>query len=167
MASHTLHDYERFEALLHDFGRHIKKFCVRRAGSADEASDLAQEVAMAVWESIGDLRADSTPWQLNRWLRRVMQSAVSDYFRHRRVSTVPIEEASDIPDLPRVDNELLNALLQHLDEEERRLMDERLAGYGVAELAERHEVSPNAMSQRFCRMIQKLRQIYNDEYGGQ
>ena len=112
MPLHNTHDNERFEALLRDFGRIIKSYCIRRSSSAAEAADLVQEVAMKLWNSIGDLNEDSAPRQVNRWIHKIMRSTVTDHFRRKRVKVVPLSEADGIAVIPEVDNSLIDDLLQ-------------------------------------------------------
>lgn len=163
MTPHTLDDYARYEMVLQDFGGHIRRYCIRHAHSADEARELMQEVMASVWNSIGGLQAE-TPRQVNSWLKRVMRSTVSDWFRRRRMDTVPIDEAAQVAVDPGGDNELVEELLACLDEEEQRLMRRRLEGYSVKELATELGVKPNAMAQRFFRMMEEMKQYARDEY---
>lgn len=163
MTPHTLDDYARYEMVLQDFGGHIQRYCIRHAHSADEARELMQEVMASVWNSIGGLQAE-TPRQVNSWLKRVMRSAVSDWFRRRRMDTVPIDEAAHVAVDSGGDNELVEELLACLDEDEQRLMRRRMEGYTVKELAVERGVKPNAMAQRFFRMMEKMKQYARDEY---
>lgn len=160
---HSIEDYARYEALLHRFGRHIQAYCARKANSAEECKELVQCVLVALWDGVGTLGDDSRPRQQNRWLQRVMRSAVGMHFRRRR-SMVPIEEIVDMPESQDEGAELLDALMQHLDPDERALLQERFDGYSVVEMAERRHVEANALYQRIYRITNKLKQIYHEEY---
>ena len=148
MGQHSPDDYRRYEALLHDFGPYIEHYCFSRSHSADEAADLVQAVLDKVWSSIPTLRPDSTPRQVNRWLKKVMQSVAGSWFRRRRLPTVPLEEAAQIPDRPPYDAELLDDLLSHLSDEERALLQERFDGYSSKEIGQKFGISANAVDQR-------------------
>lgn len=165
MGHHTPDDYRRYEALVRDFGRHIEHFCFTHSRSADEAAELVQAVLDKVWSSIGTLSPDSSPRGVNRWLKTVMCSVSGSWFRRRRVETVPLEEAVQMADQPSYDAELFDDLLSHLNNEERALLQERLDGYSSAEIGERRGIKANAIDQRMFRIINKLKEIANKEYG--
>lgn len=162
---HTPDDYQRYEALLRSFRRHIEHYCFTHSGSADEAAELVQAVFNKVWNSIGTLSPDSSPQQVNRWMKVVMRSVAGSWFRRKRVETVPLDEAAQVTDQPAYDAELLDDLMSHLDAEERILLQERLDGYSSTEIGERHGIKANAVDQRIFRIINKLKQIAKREYG--
>ena len=160
---HTPDDYRRYEALLHDFRRHIEHYCFSRSRSADEAADLVQAVLEKVWNGIGTLRPDSTPRQVNRWLRQVMRSAVSNWFRRGRVATMPLDASAEVMGQQSYDADLLDELLAHLNDDERALLQERFAGYTSAEIGEKYGISANAVDQRMLRIVNKLKRIVKCE----
>lgn len=162
---YTPDDYRRYEALVRDFGRHIEHYCFTHSSSAEEAAELVQAVLDKVWSSLGTLSPDSSPRGVNRWLKTVMRSVSGSWFRRRRVETVSLDEAVLVADKSTYDAELLDDLLSHLGDEERSLLQERLEGYSSAEIGERHGINANAVDQRMFRIINKLKEIANKEYG--
>lgn len=161
----TPETYQRYLDLLHDYGGNIRHYCIVHSDTLYEAQELAQEVMATLWRRMGTLADDSTPRQVNRWLHRVMRSTFLDHLRrHPRPRTVPLAAAEGYDDGQDYDAELLDALLQHLDADEHRLMDQYLAGYKAAEIAREHKISADAVRQRVHRIILKLRTIYKKNY---
>ena len=157
---------QRYLELLHDYGKHIRRYCIAHSDTVYDAQELAQEVMANLWRRLPTVDADASPRQLNRWLQRVMHTTFLDHLRHHllRPRTVPLAEANGLDDSKDYDAELLNALLQHLDNEERDLMDRYLAGYNATEIAADHHLSPATVRQRIHRIVLKLRTIYKQYY---
>jgi RNA polymerase sigma-70 factor (ECF subfamily) len=61
----------RFEALVRQHQDRIYAFCARMLGEAEEASDVAQEVFLAVHRHLDGFRADAT---LTTWLYRIARN---------------------------------------------------------------------------------------------
>lgn len=158
---------QRYLELLHDYGKHIRRYCIAHSDTLYEAQELAQEVMTNLWRRLPSVDANSSPRQLNHWLQHVMHSTFIDHLRHHllRPRTVPFAEADGLDDSKDYDAELLNALLQHLDNEERNLMNRYLAGYNATEIAAEHRLTASAVRQRIHRIVMKLRAIYKQYYG--
>lgn len=157
---------QRYLDLLHDYGKQIRRYCISHGDTAYEAQELMQEVMTNLWRRLPSVDADSSPRQLNRWLQRVMHTTFLDYLRRHllRPRTVPLNDADGLGLGQDYDAELLDALLQHLDDEERCMMERYLAGYNATEISAEHHRSPDAVRQRIHRIILKLRTIYRQYY---
>lgn len=162
----TTETYERYLVLLHDHGSQIRRYCIDHSDSLYEAQELTQKVMANIWQRLPSVAPSSTPRQLNRWLQRLMFTTFIDHLRHNllRPRTVPLSEADSIAEGHDNAAELLNAMLSHLDEEEREIVNRYLAGYRLAEMAERQDLSADAMRQHFHRIVLKLRTIYKQYY---
>lgn len=158
--------YQRYLELLHNHARQIRRYCIAHSDSVFEAQELAQEVMANLWRRLPTLDSGSAPRQVNRWLQRVMHTTFLDYLRRHplRPRTVPLDAADGLADGKDYDDELLDALLAHLDDGERETISCYLAGYRAAEIAERHGLSAAAVRQRIHRIILKMKTIYREYY---
>lgn len=161
-------DYDkncRYDALLHDFGRHIASYCSRHAVGRGETRELVQDVMVTLWQKIDNLDPASSPRQVNRWLHKLMRQVVFDrYFRRRQPTTVPLDEVTGMAESEDYDRELLDALVAHLDPDEQELIRERFEGYSPAEMANKRDLTVNTLNQRLSRITKKLKTIYEQQY---
>lgn len=167
MPQRTTDTYNRYLRLLNDHEKQIQHFCILHSDSRFEACTLMQEVLEHVWLRFDSLDAASTPRQINRWLQHVMYSTFIDHLRHWRhhvVNTEPLEAAAGQEAPDNRDMELIDALLCHLDPQERQLVDDHLAGFTHAEIADHHHLTKYAVSQRLHRIVLKLKTIYKKYY---
>ena len=171
MSSSTIHSEKDRTALFNAFVlRHktmIWHICSDYGlGKAWNVEDCIQEVMANLWRRLPTLDSGSAPRQVNRWLQRVMHTTFLDYLRRHplRPRTVPLDAADGLADGKDYDDELLDALLAHLDDGERETISCYLAGYRAAEIAERHGLSAAAVRQRIHRIILKMKTIYREYY---
>ena len=167
MPQRTTDTYNRYLRLLNDHEKQIQHFCILHSDSRFEACTLMQEVLEHVWLRFDSLDATSSPRQINRWLQHVMRSTFIDHLRHWRhhvVNTEPLEAAAGQEAPDNGEMELIDALLCHLNPQERQLVDDHLAGFTHAEIADHHHLTKNAVSQRLHRIVLKLKTIYKKYY---
>jgi RNA polymerase sigma-70 factor (ECF subfamily) len=74
-------DDSAFQELVTSWQRRIVGMVARLTGAYDEAEDIAQEVFVRVYFSLGTLRE---PGQFEPWLYRIAKNAAMDYLRRRR-----------------------------------------------------------------------------------
>lgn len=162
----TPETYQRYLDLLHDYGSNIRHYCIVHSDTLYEAQELAQEVMANLWRRMGTLATGSTPRQVNRWLQRVMHTTFLDHLRRHLLwpPTVPLDAARNVDDGQDYDAELLDALLQHLDADEKKLMEQYLAGYKADEIAPGLHLSAAGVRQRIHRIILKMKTIYKQHY---
>jgi len=156
----------KYVELLGEYRQQIASFCFKHTRNADEAGELLCEVAEAIRRSIGTLRA-TVPWHRYRWLQQVMRHALADRRRRNRLHEVSLYMARNVPADDEADmehKELVAALLEHLSDDERGLIQATMEGYTTDELAERHGVTRNVIHQRYRRIVMKLRTIYKQYY---
>lgn len=157
--------YERYDALLCHFRRHIQRYCAARARSAEETAVLAQEVSAALWRAVDGLEASIPSAGANRWLQRVMRSAVADYLRaNPAVATQPLATAAAITADGDEGAELLDDLAAYLGPDERALLHDFCSGYSYDELAAARGISAATLRVRMHRLRQHLKTIYSKLY---
>lgn len=151
----------RYVALLRDFSKHIQHYCASHSDNLSDAEDLLQEVVLCIWRGLDTLQSDN-PRQQNRWLQRVMRTALQRHRRQHRNArpanlapqigiAAPVEpEAEQVAELP-----------EYLTDDERQLVEEHLQGYTLNEIAQRHGQKADLVRQRYHRIIEKLRKKVN------
>ena len=167
MTEPTPEKYYRYLMLLNDYEKHLQHFCLSHTDSRQEACTLMQEIMANIWERWDTHYADATPQQTNRWLQRIMYSTFIEHLRlwkWKNIDTVLLDEIPE-PEAPdNGDMELLDELLGHLAPQERDIVDDHLAGFTHSEIASRHNITKNAVSQRMHRIIDKLKKIKRKYY---
>src|SRR5438874_1259416 len=81
-------DEEAFDELVERHRRRVYSLACRLVG-AREAEDLAQEVFLAAYRSLGGFRGEAL---FGTWLYRITVHVCSHYLRRRRVETTELEE---------------------------------------------------------------------------
>jgi RNA polymerase sigma-70 factor (ECF subfamily) len=118
-------DREAFDRLVERYQRNVYRLCYRYVGHHEDANDLAQEVFLRAWRSMGRFRGDSA---FSTWLYRI---AVNACLNHRAVRRPPTQDLPDtLPDPAR------GALSRAEDEDEAR----RVRG-AIAQLPERQRAT--------------------------
>lgn len=85
-------DREAFDALVDRYKKEIFRLAYRFAGNAEDAHDLAQEVFLKAYLSLGAFRGDST---FRTWIYRIAMNLSINHVRSAAVarrSDVPVEE---------------------------------------------------------------------------
>lgn len=91
-----LGDVDAFEALVSQYERKVYNLAYRLTGNPEDASDLAQEAFVRVYQSLADFRGDSS---FATWLYRIVSNACRDELRRRqRQRTVPLDLPVDSED---------------------------------------------------------------------
>jgi RNA polymerase sigma-70 factor, ECF subfamily len=74
-------DRSAFDTLVRQYDQGVLRLVLRVAGSADEASDLFQEVFLKVYRSLSHFRFES---RFSTWLYRVVTNVCLDYLRRKK-----------------------------------------------------------------------------------
>nr|PZN40989.1 MAG: RNA polymerase subunit sigma-24 [Bacillota bacterium] len=184
-------DVDAFEALIVQYERKVYNLAYRLTGNPEDASDLAQEAFVRVYQSLGDFRGDSS---FATWLYRIVANACRDELRRRqRQRTVSLEvtvenedgemvrqyaDEGEGPDqaLERVElQRLVRETLATLDEDHRQILILRdfqdLSYQDIAELLNlslgtvksRINRARNALKEKLARELELLqsRVVYN------
>ncbi|MBQ6046372.1 MAG: sigma-70 family RNA polymerase sigma factor [Bacteroidales bacterium] len=159
----SIEKLERYNDFMGRFSRHVENYCIDHSGSREEALDLMQEVRMRIWTSLDGFEGRSGGEE-NNWLKMVMRSAVTDFYRRdRHVDTVRIESVEVAAEEDCWAE--LRDMLQWLEVAERELVEERLSGLSSEEMGQRHGITANNVNQKMFRIIKKLKEIYEKYYG--
>jgi RNA polymerase sigma-70 factor (ECF subfamily) len=82
-------DREAFDRLVERHQRDVYRICYRYVGRHEDANDLAQEVFLRAWRSIGRFRGDSA---VSTWLYRIAVNACLNYRAAKRPLTQELPE---------------------------------------------------------------------------
>ncbi len=161
---------QRYADFLNKYGGNITDFCIRFCSNHSDAEDLMQEVFIALWKGLPQLRTDISHRLANRWLYKLMLSVYIKHVRRKPdISFMPVELLPETH-TGAVDDtlvKLVDELTEYLSDEDRALVDDFRYGYKLSELAQRHNLSIGAVSTRLSRIKHKLKEIYYKYYGEQ
>lgn len=156
----------RFDELLADNKRMIWSACRRHSYHyGGEADDLMQDVLLALWMHMGQLRPDAGAAQARAWVWWKMRTVLYDYRRGLKRAALPLVEEDDVaaPQEEADHAETVAELMASLDSEQQHLLRLRLEGYSLKEIAGLAGLSPEAVKQRFYRMRIKLREQHANQ----
>ncbi len=171
-------DHEAFGFLVQRFERRIFALIFRLIGQRDVVEDLAQEVFIKAFRSIGSY---SFAASFAGWLSRVAVNHCYDYLRHQRVTQsriTPIDESADARDGPievarthepdperqAVLRDLVSKLLDRAPPDDRVvLVLKELEGFSIEEIAKGLHVRESTVKVRLHRarkrMLEDLRRL--------
>lgn len=157
---------DRFGKLLLRHRKIIWSVCYKYAQSDKKLlEDLAQEVMMALYIEFDDLREDANYIQEYKWVKWRSQVAARKSWAKYRFGYSELDEdtLSPLAITQYLDEEQKEDIMSHLSDDEREVVQFWLDGYSGDEAAEKMNISPDAYYQRKHRIIQKLKDIYNNE----
>ena len=136
------HDQEAFAQLYEEHFDRIYRYITLRIGDEMEAEDLTQQVFLNTLRSISSFRWKGIPF--SAWLFRIAHNQVVDYFRKRKRTAVPLDEAlassDDNPQLvaeQKLDIEQILSASKQLTQAQREVISLRFASeLSIAQVAE-------------------------------
>ena len=139
----------------------IYAFCQRRVNSRQAAEDLTSTVFERAFARLDSYRGGS----FRAWLFRIAHNVVTDHYRRRRniVSWEPHMSGPDHDPTPEDhaiasdDRAQLHQLMDTLTDEQRYVVELRLAGLTGAEIAEVVDRSPEAIKMLQHRALERMR----------
>lgn len=132
-------DVRAFEALVRRYQRQVYRLAVRMLGDSGEAEDVAQEVFLAAWRTLPEIREDAA---IRSWLYRTAANRCLNLLRARR-PTAPLAD----PAMPSADPEA------HVE-----------AGEKLAAL--RSAISQLTPEQRACWLLREVEELSYEEIAG-
>jgi len=141
----------------------IYKYCYVRLGSPAAAEDATSEVFLKALAGLTGFRGGL----FAAWLFRIAQNVVVDAYRRRR-TTEPLgatSQYSDPSQMPedaaeaRAEREALRTALAALSDEQRAVVELKLAGWPDAETAAALGISPAAVKMHRYRALNRLRAL--------
>jgi RNA polymerase sigma-70 factor (ECF subfamily) len=152
-----------FEHLYRRYVNDIYRFCYRRIGSEADAADATSQVFTRALASIQKCR----PETFRAWLYAIARNVVIDHHRAAKPAA-QIEESFELADDTDGPEELaiqqdqrrrLAGLLTFLSDDQRAVIELRLAGLSAAEIATALGKTRNAIDQAQFRAVSRLRDL--------
>ena len=156
-------DRQAFALLYQRYFDPVYWYCYRQLGEAAAAEDAASQVFAKVLVALSGYRDRDASFR--PWLFRIAHNVVVDAVRARR-SHAAIETAWDVADAAATPEEAalsteaqrtLRHVLTRLPDDQRRVVELRLAGLTGAEIAQTLGRSRGAIDTTYCRAIARLR----------
>lgn len=155
-----------FAAVYDRYGDAIYRYCRVRIDDPEEAEDAAALVFSNAFAAFPPKRGAS----LRSWLFAIAHNVVANHYRARtaRVPTVPIEDVHELLDSAATPEDLafladerraLRAALTRLPDDQRRVVELRLAGLTGPEIAEVLDRSHAAVKMLQLRAVDRLRDL--------
>jgi len=158
--------YERFDDLIERHGKLVRRLCWRHSsGSESVCEELVQDCYISIFLHITSLRSGANVLQEATWVVWQCWSVFSRWKRRRKRDYIPLDElmSDTCPDA--TDNELLEQIKElsvNLTPKESETLEMILKGYTVKEIAERANLQPDSIKKQRQRIIQKMKQAYED-----
>ncbi len=154
-------DRQAFAPLYARYVDAVYRYCYRRLGSREAAEDATSEVFYKALAALHDYRDGSFP----AWLMTIAHNVVVDGFRQRRPEEPlgpdfePRDEAASPEDAALASEQSLSlrALLARLPEDQRRVLELRLAGLTGPEIATVLGRSLGSVKMLQFRAVERLR----------
>ena len=152
-----------FEHLYRRYVNDVYRFCLHRLGSEADAADATSAVFTRALTNIRTCRANS----FRPWLFAIARNVVTDHFRAARPVTT-LDESLDVADaaigpeehaIAEDERRRLASLLTRLTDEQRSIIELRLAGMSASEIAHILGKSRNAIDQMQFRAVSRLRAL--------
>jgi RNA polymerase sigma-70 factor (ECF subfamily) len=157
------HALPAFEHLYRRYVNDVFRFCCRRLNSEADAADATSAIFTRALANISGCQAQS----FRPWLFTIARNVVTDHYRAARpVET--LDESLEVQDQAVGPEELaisgderrtLTAALGQLTEEQRSIIELRLAGLSANEIATALGKSRNAIDQMQYRAVARLRKL--------
>jgi RNA polymerase sigma-70 factor (ECF subfamily) len=156
-----------FDDLYEQYVDAILNYCYSRLGTWEEAEDAAQQIFVNAYRALP--RFEARHGSLRSWLFTVAHNEVANRHRYRaRHRTLSLTEATELFDPAPVPEEMvvisdhrerLRTLLASLSEDQRRVVELRLAGLRDGEIATVLGRSPGAVRGVQARAVARLRDL--------
>jgi RNA polymerase sigma-70 factor (ECF subfamily) len=139
----------------------VYAYCYRRLGNPDDAADATSLIFSRVLAALSSCKDES----FRSWLFSIAHNVLVDYYRTRKIDR-PLDDAFEVADrAPSPEDEAIAAdakatvtmLLAELPEEQRAVLELRLAGLTSKEIAAVLGKQPNAVDQAQFRAMTRLK----------
>jgi RNA polymerase sigma-70 factor (ECF subfamily) len=156
-------DLRAFEPLYRRYADRVYRYCIRRLGDPERASDATSVVFIKAMQSIDTCR----PASFRSWLFSIAHNTTVDAIRTSRAHS-SIDDVAEWPD-GAMDPEVaalaaesrleIMALLSHLTADQRQVVELRLAGLDGYEIAEALGRSRASVDTAQSRAVARLRRV--------
>jgi RNA polymerase sigma-70 factor (ECF subfamily) len=154
-------DRQAFAPLYVRYFDKVYGYCYRRLGMADEAADATSMVFARALTALPTCRDEA----FRSWLFAIAHNVLADHYRGRREER-SLDDALEVPDRGQSPEEAaivaearatVTRLLGQLPDEQRHVMELRLAGLTSREIGEMLGKQPNAIDQAQFRAMTRLK----------
>lgn len=153
-------DQEQFSELYRRYAPEIERFVRSRVNDPFLAEDITSKVFTKAMLALP--RYTDGPFRA--WLYRITRNTIIDEYRRQRpttdISDLPIPDAAPSPEAVALHNDAairLNAAIDQLKPQQREIVRLRLHGCSIAEIANRMQMSENAVKSAQRRAFLMLR----------
>jgi RNA polymerase sigma-70 factor, ECF subfamily len=156
-------DRRAFAPLYSRYFTPIYRYCYRRLGSPETAADATSQTFAKALAALPSCRGES----FRAWLFAIAHNVLNDGYRAKTFDQ-PLEEAHELLDRAPSPEDLaveaeerrtLARLLSQLSDDQRQIVELRLAGLTSKEIASALGRTPNAIDQAQFRAINRLRAL--------
>jgi RNA polymerase sigma-70 factor, ECF subfamily len=167
LAEQARRSSDAFGSLYERYIDRIYGYCARRVESQQVAEDLTATIFERAFSKLGSYRGGS----FRAWLFTIAHNTVTDHYRRRRpvLSWEPSMSGADDGPTPEEhavaldDRAQLHYLMSSLTENQRQIVELRLAGLTGAEIAEVVDRSPDAVKMLQHRALERMRNQLSTE----
>lgn len=158
-----------FDALLMEYAPGLGRLARHHAHDGDEAQDLLQDIAFALWRSLPSFRGDCS---LRTWVYRVAHNRAASHVARRRAPGVALDVAAQVADPGATPDEQtqssdrsarLRRAVAQLPHDLQQAVLLRLEGLSAREIAEVVGTSEGNVNVRLARARQILRDLLGDD----
>lgn len=152
-----------FTRIYQEYYRRVYNYAFSRLLRREDAEDATAEVFIALLKNIQSY--DPQKGSVSTWVNRVAHNAVEDYcrkvYRHKEVfSPADSKDAEGEWEPENEVNQRVYSILRHLSEEERSFLAMRYEmNMTNSEIGELMGLTPEAVSQRYHRLLEKCRAL--------
>ena len=140
---------EPVERLIESYYKDIFNYChIRLHGDFHAAEDCTQEVMLVLYKKVNKLDMSK---DIRSWLYSVADKEIKTYQR-KKVDTVDIDTMSE----KFFENPFESSILDVLNEDERKLIEDYASGADKIKLAEEKNLTLGALYKRLSRIKEKL-----------
>lgn len=168
-------DRQAFGVLFDRYWDQVFRYCSFRVGDWHEAEDIASQVFVRAFDGLDRFEGAGNPDGFRAWLFGIARHVVADAHRFRaRHPATALDAAGQVPSqVPALDEQivaseqqqLLARLLTQLKNDQRDLMELRLAGLSAGEIGQVLGKSPEAVRVAQFRAIKALKDAVAVECG--
>lgn len=157
----ALNDIDAFTPLYLRYATPIYRWMYRETGDPDTAADLTAQVFVQVLQRLNQYDPDLAT-SFRAWLYAIARNLLRDSWRRYRPSASPpdLVDASPGPEeiaIHRTEMDDLRAVLGKLPDRQREIVELRLSGLSMREIAEIQSTSENAVKTAQSRAFKTLR----------
>ena len=131
----------------------------------DQREDMAQEIQLQAWKSIGRFEGKS---QFSTWLYRVALNTVFAYNRKKRIASQPIDERDFVEPLNVTTDrgEMLKRAIKNLNDVDKTIIMLHLEDYDNGEIADMTGLTKNNVGVKLYRIKDQLSKKLNPQPHG-